>query len=147
MKEYLQKMKDFMVITSAAMLTGGVASIMPQIVALAGESSGGGMDFSMDDVISGAGSNSALDPVAKTVQGAGASLYKIVFFAFVFISIIGIVVSAIKIITSNAQSRQEAKSDVVWKAVGALIGFAAIGIITLVAGIGAGLFDADKGGG
>lgn len=141
-KGVLRRLNDFTLMTSAAMITGSVSALLPYVVAFADEGEGGGsFGFGIDDAIGSGKTNSALDPIATTVQGAGNSLYKIVFFAFVFISIIGIVVSAIKIITSNAQSRQEAKSDVVWKAVGALIGFAAVGAVTLLAGIGAGLFD------
>lgn len=70
--------------------------------------------------------------------GGGASnvTYKVAVWVF----IIGLIAAAVALFFSNSGNRQEHKSNVAVKVVAAVLAFAAVGLIGLLATIGGGLF-------
>ncbi len=99
-----------------------------------------GDDLDVNSVIEGANDAGTLDPLVEQSQTLGASGYKLVYTIMVFIFIIGFVIAFIKLFFSNSSERTEAKSNMVWKIIAAVCGFAAIGLVILLATIGGGLF-------
>lgn len=99
-----------------------------------------GDDLDVNSVIEGANDSGTLDPLVEQSQSLGASGYKLVYTVMVFIFIIGFIIAFIKLFFSNSSERTEAKSNMVWKIIAAACGFAAIGLVILLATIGGGLF-------
>lgn len=99
-----------------------------------------GDDLTVDGIIEESSDSGTLDPLVNQTKSLGASGYTLIYTIMVFIFIIGFVIAFIKLFFSNSSERTEAKGDMVWKIVAGVCGFAAIGLVILLATIGSGLF-------
>ena len=82
----------------------------------------------------------AFSGLEDKVQTIGSGSYRLVTLAMIFLFLCGFGVAMIKLFFSNGATRQESKSDVIWKVVAAILGFAVVGLIGVLAGVGKGLF-------
>lgn len=81
----------------------------------------------------------AADLINKT-QDLGGAGYQLVYYVMIFVFLIGFVIAMIKLFLSNGQTRSESKSDIIWKVVAAVAGFAVVGLIGLLSGVGSTIF-------
>lgn len=105
------------------------------------ESGGGGIDVqTLVDKAKTAEQSSALTGVENKVEELGGGMYRILFMAGVFLIILGLGTAALKLFFSDAQSRKDAKSDIVWKVLAGIFFFAGILLVVLFSTIGKSLF-------
>lgn len=121
---------------------GGAAAVSGMILSVANsiQAFALGDDLSVDNIISESNDTGTLDPLVQQTQSLGASGYKLVYTIMVFVFIIGFIIAFAKLFFSNSSERTEAKSDMVWKIIAGICGFATIGLVILLATIGGGLF-------
>ena len=86
------------------------------------------------------GSDSSFSPMIKKVTEIGTGGYKLVFTAMMFLFIVGGLIAFIKLFFSNSATRNDSKSDIVWKLVAAVCGFGVIGLFILLSNVGSSLF-------
>ena len=75
-----------------------------------------------------------------TVTNVGISSYRLVYLAATFIFVVGAIISLIKFFMANSNERNEQKTDLVWKVIAIICAFGTVGMITLFATTGSGLF-------
>lgn len=99
----------------------------------------------VSDLLNEKGANEAggaLNKLDQLVKGIGAGSVNIFRNAFVYIAVVGLLISAICLVIhgGNVAKRADERSGLVWKVVGIILGFAAVSIVVLAQTIGGGLF-------
>lgn len=99
------------------------------------------LEINVDSALhTGSGSGlGALDSLNNTIGSLGQAGIKTSRIIAVFLFVIGLIIAFIIFFFSDANKRQEAKGDLIAKCLGVVGAFAAIAIVTLLAGIGDGV--------
>lgn len=97
------------------------------------------LDTSVDDALSTGSQSDAFDSLNDTVGGLGQAGIKTSRIIATFLFVIGLIIAFLMFFFADAQKRQEAKGDLIAKCIGVVGAFAAIALVTLLAGIGDGL--------
>ncbi len=79
---------------------------------------------------------STLGAVTETIKGLAAEATAIVRYAAIFMLVVGIIIAAVQLGSSNAQKKELAKSQIVMLVLGAIVVFAAIGILVFAQNLG-----------
>lgn len=82
-----------------------------------------------------------LSGFSEKVDDIGGGVYHIVYKIGIFVALVGIVWAGIKLITSNAGTREEAKSSIICKVFGVILIAAAASIVIFLATAGKDLLD------
>ena len=82
-----------------------------------------------------------LSGCSEKVDDIGGGVYHIVYKIGIFVALVGIVWAGIKLITSNAGTREEAKSSIIYKVFGVILIAAAASIVIFLATAGKDLLD------
>ena len=82
-----------------------------------------------------------LSGFSEKVDDIGGGVYHIVYKIGIFVALVGIVWAGIKLITSNAGTREEAKSSIIYKVFGVILIAAAASIVIFLATAGKDLLD------
>lgn len=97
------------------------------------------LDINVDSALHTGSSTGALDSLNNTIGSLGQAGIKTSRIIAVFLFVIGLIIAFIIFFFSDANKRQEAKGDLIAKCLGVVGAFAAIAIVTLLAGIGDGV--------
>ena len=123
-----------------AKLTMFFMNKVPQLLAAAGEKASTEGTGTYTEILNKAKGNEALQGEAATLNNkiaeAGNSTYKIVLSVVTVALLIVVVLAGAALAFSKAQDREEAKKKLVYVAGGTVVAFAAVGIITYLAGFG-----------
>ena len=122
---------------SAMMLIGGLCAGQAPVLALADEEAG---DNSFNWLTNTPENGGIFNNVTKTVKDTGASAYQL----FLAVGIIGLLFSIILVgfsfaTNKNAAKKEENKSHLLWIAVGGIIIFGAMAILSLLQNMGSNL--------
>ncbi len=77
-----------------------------------------------------------LGAVTDTIKGLAAEATAIVRYSAIFMLVVGIIIAAVQLGSSNAQKKELAKSQIVMLVLGAIVVFAAIGILVFAQNLG-----------
>lgn len=99
---------------------------------------------SVGDVIEGGSGaiedGGVLSEASAKVDALGGGASNVTYKIIVWLFIIGLMVAAAVLFFSNSGNRQEQKGNMATKVVAAVLAFSAVGLITLLATVGGGLF-------
>ena len=83
---------------------------------------------------------SDISELGVQVDNLGGGAYHLVYKLGVYAVIIGLVIAGLKLVFSNAQNRQDAKSNILYTILGGVLIFAAVSIVIFLQTVGSGLF-------
>lgn len=82
------------------------------------------------------GTSNTLGAVTDTVKGLAAEATSIVKYAAIFMIVAGIIISAVQLGSGNAQKKEGAKGRIAMLVIGAILIFAAVGILVFAQNLG-----------
>ena len=94
----------------------------------------------LNDVKEGKSSSTATSNLESNISTLGSGAWRIVFMSMTFLFVLGLAYAFAKLFFSNSQTRNESKSDIIWKVLAVIGAFAVVGLVIILSGVGKGLF-------